>query len=360
MLAAKRRFESSVIQRLIDTPHRFQFFQAVRLLETWLKRYGRQNTNAVADYLRFHNSVSLGFPASELETLQLNPKTIVATDVGLLDALERDQLDHIAITPAFIGFLGGNGTLPNHYTERIADHLISKKDNSPRAFLDTFSTRAVVLFYEAWRKYRLETNYEIEGKDRFLSLLLSLAGLGHRSLQGRLSNDREGVLDESIAHYAAALQQRPASASYIQRVLSEYFAVPIQAEQFVGNWYEVPREQQTKLGRSNTTLGFDALAGTRVWQRDLRLRLTIGPLTKEKFDVFLPGNTGAKSLEKMLTMFTNVCLEYEIQLVLRAADVQCASLNSEHGTGRLGWDTILGAAIGMKDRVDVRYEIHAL
>jgi type VI secretion system protein ImpH len=360
MLTAKRRFESSVIQRLIDKPYRFQFFQAVRMLELWLKQNGVQHANAVTDYLRFHNSVSLGFPASELEALQLHPKTVAATDDALLAALQQDQLSHIAITPAFIGFLGGNGTLPYHYTERIAAHLLYEKDESPRAFLDTFSNRAIALFYEAWRKYRLEFNYEIGRKDRFLPLLLSLAGLGHDSLQRKLSNDGLGVLDESMGYFAAALRQRPASALHIQHVLSDYFAVPIAIEQFIGHWYEVPREQQTKLGATNASLGSNALVGARVWQRDLRLRLTIGPLDKEKFDEFLPGNIAAKSLEKMLAMFTNVCLEYEVQLVLLAQDVQYLSLSSDHQRGRLGWDTILATTARLNDRADVRYEIHEL
>jgi type VI secretion system protein ImpH len=360
MLAAKRRFAPSVIQRLLDTPYRFQFFQAVRMLELLLVRNGVHDIDSVSNYLRFQNSVSLGFPASELESLQLNPTTITATDDGLRKALQHDQLNHIVITPAFMGFLGGNGTLPNHYTERIAAHLAYEKDESPRAFLDTFSSRAVMLLYEAWRKYRLEFKYDIGRNDQFLPLLLSLAGLGHESLKGRLGNDGIGVLDESLGHYAAALRQRPTSASSLQRILNDYFSVPIGVGQFVGNWYEVPRDQQMKLGVNNATLGGDALVGTRVWQRDLRLRLTIGPLDKKNFDAFLPGNTAAISLEKILTMFTNVCLEYEVQLVLQAQDVRSVTLNSKCKGGRLGWDTILAVSPDVNDRADVRYEIHAL
>ncbi|MFZ6674166.1 type VI secretion system baseplate subunit TssG [Undibacterium sp. Xuan67W] len=358
MLTAKRRFEPSVIQRLLDEPYRFQFFQAVRLIELWLKKNGVSNDGAVADYVRFKNSISLNFPASEIESLSLYPKTLEVTDLGLLEALQKDELDHISLTPAFMGFLGGNGSLPNHYTEQIASHILYEKDDSPRAFLDTFSNRALTLFYEAWRKYRLEFKFEVDGKDRFLPLLLSLAGTGYPTLKGRL-DDADGICDESIGYFSSAMQHRPASASYIRGVISEYFGIPIQVDQFIGQWYDVPQDQQTMLGTNNAILGSVALVGARVWQRDLRLRLTLGPLRKKDFDAFLPGGKCAKSLGKMLTMFTSSCLEYEIQLVLDAKEVCGINLESHRNGGRLGWDTFLLSGAEMSHRCDVRYDIHA-
>jgi hypothetical protein len=50
-------------------------------------------------------------------------------------------------------------------------------------------------------------------------------------------------------------------------------------KQFVGYWYKVPREHQTILGLTNSVLGM-AMAGERVWQRDLRMRLCIGLLPR--------------------------------------------------------------------------------
>ena len=146
----------------------------------------------------------------------------------------------------------------------------------------------------------------------------------------------------------------------MQRVLSDYFGVPLKIEQFVGCWYDVPREHQTMLGSTNAILGVAAMVGERVWQRDLRVRLRIGPLKKAQFEQFLPGAKAASALEKMLTMFTSVCLEYEVQLVLCAAEVQGANLEAERTGGRLGWDAFLMTTPEREDRTDVRYNIHAL
>ncbi|MFC5473586.1 type VI secretion system baseplate subunit TssG [Paraherbaspirillum soli] len=360
MLAPQRRFEPSVIQRLLDKPHRFQFFQAVMMLELWLKRNGIPHEEAVTDYLRFQNTVSLGFPASEIEALQVTPKLTEQSVEALLEALQTNQLENIALTPTFIGFLGGSGTLPSHYSERISAHQLVEKDHGPRAFLDTFSNRSVALFFKAWRKYRLEFKYQIDGKDSFLPLLMSLAGLGHRTLRGRLADEDGGVLDESIGHFAAAIRHRPPSAAYMQRVLRDYFSVPIEIEQFVGHWYDVPSDQQTMLGATNATLGSVAMVGARVWQRDLRMRLKIGPLDRKKFVSFLPGGAAALGLKKILTMFTSVFLEYEVQLILRANEVQSASLASNRLGGLLGWDTFVVSKPAQHDRTDVCYEIHSL
>jgi type VI secretion system protein ImpH len=358
MLATKRRFEPAVIERLFAQPHRFEYFQAVRMLELWLKKHGAPQDGAVANFLRFQNSTSLAFPASQLESLQPEPRDMAIDAHSLGEALKSAQLRYIRITPAFMGFLGNSGTLPAHYTERIAAHALYQKDEGPRAFLDTFSNRALALFYEAWRKYRLELKYQIHGKDEFLPLLLSLAGMHSPSLRRRLSDGGDGVLDESMAYFATAIRQRPASAVQIARVLSEYFCQSIRVEQFIGAWYDVPAGQQTMLGMTNAVLGGGAMAGERVWQRDLRMRLVVGPLDLEGYESFLPGGKAARALESMVTMFTGLALEYEVQLVLRAEDVQGARLDDERSGGRLGWDSFLVTEAQQQDRSDVRYEIH--
>jgi type VI secretion system protein ImpH len=359
MHAPKRRFEPAVIERLFAQPYRFQYFQAVRMIELWLRKRGMAEEGALANFLRFTNSTSLAFPASEIEALQPDPRAVAPTSAALAAALQSQELKYVRLTPTFMGLLGSSGALPAHYTERVAAQQIAERDDGPRAFLDTFSTRTLALFYEAWRKYRLELKYGGR-KDGFLPLLLSLAGMGHTALRRRLSDHGDGVLDETVAYFATAMRQRPASSSQIARVLSEYFGQNVRAEQFIGRWYDVPATQQTALGLGNATLGGGAMAGTRVWQRDLRLRLVIGPLDLASYEAFLPGGRAARALGNMVTMFTGLSLEYEVQLVLRAADVRGSTLAGTRTAGaRLGWDGFLVDGPQIQDRADVRYEIHA-
>lgn len=368
MPTQKRRFAPAVIARLFAQPQRFVYFQAVRLVELWLKRHGGDSVRSkpraelVAHWLRFQNSTSFAFPVNQIEALRPEPATL-GRDGAALDAT---ALEAIHLTPTFMGFLGGHGALPLHYTERIAAHLAQEKDEGARAFFDTWSNRTLALFYEAWRKYRVELQYELDGKDTFLPVLLSLAGLGHASLQQRLAQDKGGqVRDASLGYFAAALQHRPASAVQIARVLSDYFGRPVRAEQFIGAWYAVPPAQRTSLGRANAVLGGGALAGARVWQRDLRLRLVIGPLDHQSLQTFLPGGVAARALHSLVTMLTGTALEYEVQLVLRAAYVQGVQLAGTQGpppdgAGRLGWDSYLLSRPSPTERSDVRYRVSTL
>jgi type VI secretion system protein ImpH len=359
MPATKRRFEPAVIERLFKEPYRFEYFQAVRMLELWLKRHGVSRQGLVDNFLRFQNSTSLGFPASQLEAIDTEPRELAHDAPALGAALQSGLLRYVRVTPAFMGLLGVHGVLPAHYTERIAEHQLHQRDEGARALLDTFSNRSLALFYAAWRKYRLALSVQVDGQDRFLPLLLGLAGLGSASLRQRLAHDEAGaVLDESIGYFAASVRHRPASAAQVARVLSEYFGRPVRAEQFVGSWYEVPPAQQTTLDSPNAVLGSSALVGGRVWQRDLRLRLVIGPLDHAAFNAFLPGGKAARALKSLLTMFTGVTLEYDVELVLRAQDVRSVTMANGSTIGRLGWDAYLVEGPQAQDRNDVRYGIH--
>ncbi len=364
MRAPQRRFAPAVIERLFREPYRFEYFQAVRMLELWLRRRGLRGKGLVADHLRFQNSLSLGFPPSQVEDIVAEPRAldapVGATAPALAEALREGGLKYLRITPAFMGLLGSQGVLPLHYTERIAEHQAQARGepeaDGARAFLDAFSNRSLALFYEAWRKYRLALQYRQGSEDGFLTILLSLAGLGDKALRRRLDGSAQGgVLDESLAYFAASLRQRPSSSVQLARVLSEYFGAQVVAEQFVGRWYEVPLAQQTLLGSERAVLGVGTIAGARVWQRDLRLRLVVGPLDRAAFNGFLPGGQAARALRSMLSMFTGVTLEYEVELVLLAADVH--NLRLDGVDGRLGWDAYLVEGLQTEDRRDVRYEL---
>lgn len=247
--------------------------------------------------------------------------------------------------------------LPAHYTERIAEHEVVQKDDGPRAFLDSLSNRSLAQFYKAWKKYRLELHYHARDDDRFLPLLLHIAGLGHPFVKKRLRAREAGAIPmDAIGYFAATIRHRPVSAVQIGRLLSAYFGQPVQVEQFIGGWYPVPPAQQSQLGNPNATLGRTALTGPRVWQRDLRLRLVVGPLDAAGFVAFLPGGQAARALRTLLSLFTGLTLEYEVELLLRAADVRSVNLGDDEA-GRLGWNAYLVDGPQDRDRCDLCYEL---
>jgi len=390
MPTPQRRDAPGVIDQLLRAPQQFDFFQAVRLLDRWMAPAAPDGQGLTR--LNFRNSLSLSFPPSAIESLKVHKRVDAANEAAqaaepeapgsTLQAMLAEpqqvppprhahEVDRIDMTPAFMGLLGVNGTLPLFYTEMLAQRELYQKDLSGRAFMDMFSHRAVSLFYQAWRKHRLAMQFESDRRNRFLPLALSLAGLGQKGLRDRLGGERGAVADEALAFYAGTLQQRTLSARQLQQVLQDYLAVPVRVEQFVGRWYHVPESGRAYLGMAgqqggvagplNGVLGRSAMLGERVWQRDLRMRVVLGPLSHGRLRRFLPGGAGASALKELLTMLSGVSLEYEINLQLRREDVQGCSLASSRAPSafRLGWDTFLQTGPANEDRADVRYDIHA-
>ena len=360
MPTTQRRRPAGVIGRLLAEPHSFGFFQAVRVLNRWLSRSERPGpVRGLNDRLRFRNNLSLAFPPSEIAGFEIAYRE----GAPAADAQEPPSgrsVENIEMTPAFMGLLGTGGALPLFYSEMLSERETYHRDRAARAFLDIFQHRAVTLFYEAWRKHRLAVQFEDDERHRFLPLVLAVGGIGQSALRDRLHGEVGGVLDDTLAYFGGLLQQRPVSAATVRQVVAEYFAVPVQVDQFVGRWFNLPAENGSMLGMANAQIGFDAVIGERVWQRDLRMRLVIGPMSRAKLRRFLPGGMAAVALRELLTLLTGVTLEYEVRLALRASDVQGICLDDGSAGAHLGWDSFLVTGPERADRSDAGYDIHTL
>lgn len=355
MPPAQRQQPVAVVSRLLEAPHGFGFFQAMRLLERWLCRQeGASPAEVLGRRIAVRSHLSLSFPASEIADLAIEGEVSCEGGVPLSRGVRR-----IELTPAFVGLLGSGGVLPRYYTELFARRETYQRDRAGRAFLDIFLHRATVLFYQAWQKHRLAVQFEADRRNGYLPLMLAVAGLGSTALRDRLSPGGGGVADDALAHFAGALQSRPLSATMLRRVLQRYFAAPVRLDSFVGRWYTLPECSRSHVGLSNMRLGRDLVVGERVWQRDLRMRLTFGPLSRDRFSRFLPGGPAALALKELLGLLSGAAFEYEVRLTLRAADVNGITLDDAR-SARLGWDSFLTTAPERHDRSDVGYDLLAL
>lgn len=359
----QRRFDSGLIEDFLRRPQRFRFFQAMRLLDRWdwhvaLTR-GQERAQPVQR--RFRNSTTLAFSPSEIESAQAyDHEGRPVPPERLSQAIAQGEIAVVEVVPAFMGLLGAQGALPHHYSERVISAESLKRHPGAKAFFDLFSDRLVALFYSGWKKYRLGLQHESRPRQAYLHVLLSLAGLEHASLRDRLVQDGCGdVSDEVLARYAGAIRQRPVSAPYLQQVLADYFRTPLRIEQFVGHWYRVPDQARTRLGQAGAVLGAAAYVGERIWQRNLRLRLWIGPLEADVFHDFLPGGQRAGALARLLTLLAGVTYEYEIRLILGRESIHPCALDGA-GSARLGWSTFLISLASEQDRSDATYELHTI
>lgn len=356
MQAKKRRIDPGLIERLQSDPHRFEFFQAVRLLVTHYKRAPRMpEQDVLGQLIRFRSSISLAFPPSEIETLEFHQGEGRCAD-GEENAMGLSiGLGPVTLTPSFIGLTGPMGVMPRHYTQHVAEREIYHRDTAMRAFLDIFTNRAVTLFYQSWLRSRLHLQYENDSKSRFLPQILSLAGLGLSGLGERHGGETGGIADESLAYYAGALRDRPRTAQRFAQVAADYFQVRFSVEQFVGCWFDLPERERTVLGTANCELGKATFCGSRVWDRQGKMRLILGPLRKRQFDAFLPGGSASGNLRHLYRLMVGVTIDCEVRLILDQRDVASAALGNCGGNTRLGWNSWLAPRPTISDSHDVCY-----
>ncbi|WP_256080926.1 type VI secretion system baseplate subunit TssG [Massilia sp. YIM B04103] len=291
--------EPALIERLLCEPQRYEFCQAMRLLEA----RKRCDSGALLPPLNFKGSRSLAFPTSEIE------------------ALKRADDGSLELRAAFMGMLGVGGALPLHYTERLAAGRGAVADEEgAQALIEIFSSRALPLFFKAWGSYRPEALSDTS----FLKMLLALA-----------AGTEE---DEAQAFYAAILRRPSISGASMAQMLSTHFGIPIRVEQFAGSWEVLNAETRNSLGMSNSTLGENAALGERIWRRDQRILLHAGPLAYDDFNRFLPGSDGADALRAMISQLPLGLLACEVSLTLRRQHLP----NTALGQGcRLGFDVFL-------------------
>lgn len=331
MQTTQRQREPGLIGRLFTESWRFGFLPAVTLLLRWFRRRGIPGDEALVKVLRFENSMSLAFPASEIEALRMD-----------------DQLDEprVVMTPTCFGLLGASGTLPVHDTDRCA-HAVAAGETGARGFMDFLSTRMVALFWEAWALNRPEVSLDTHGRDSWRGCLQALGGT-QETARG------------TEAWYAGLLRTRPVSAATLECILAGELGLPVRVESMVGCWEIVDPSLRSTLGTTNPKLGAGAMIGRRTWQVDLRVRIVIGPLKRAQFNWLLPRGEGAKVLSRLVALvMAQALIEYEVCLLPGPDCIRPLVLTAKPGEGlRLGWDTFLPDVPGRSRQREIRYLLH--
>ncbi|MGE5570093.1 MAG: type VI secretion system baseplate subunit TssG [Rhodospirillales bacterium] len=327
-------------QELMEEPYRFEFFQAVRLLERFSRgrtpvgRFAKPQTEVV----RFGAASSLAFPASEIQSI------------------EPRNGEPPLMRVNFMGLTGPEGLLPLYYTQLVAER-VRARDTAMRDFLDIFNHRMVSLFYQAWEKYRFGIEYERSGRDQVSRHLLDFIGLGTEGLQ-----NRQAISDYSLMYYAGLLSQRPRSAVVLRRLLEDYFEVPVAIEQFAGAWYRLSPDMQCCMDRDapgdSERVGIGAVVGDEVWDEQSRVRIVLGPLTMERYLDFLPTGTAFEPLRALTRFFSGNEFDFEVRLVLERGEVPPCELGREDAGGpQLGWTSWVKSAPMGRDPGDTVLEL---
>jgi type VI secretion system protein ImpH len=316
--------EKPLNQKLLEEPYRFEFFQAVRLLEKMFPERANVGHDALPskEVVRFRSHPTVSFPASQVHELR-----------EVVEEFSDEQKLEMVIN--FMGMVGPVGVLPTHYTELVMER-VRYRDTSLYAFLDIFTHRAVSLFFRAWEKYRFPVSYE-RGKDDFTEFLFDFVGLGTLGLRGKLNLD-----DETLLPYSGIIVQKPHSVNTLERMLSDYFNVPVKIRQFTGQWLSLDEESITRLGQANSQLGWNTVLGTRVWDDQSKFRVIFGSLKFVNFQAFLPNGTAYKPMKSIIRFMVGEELDFDVQLKLKAKEVPGTILTTRaKRRPMLGWTSFL-------------------
>jgi type VI secretion system protein ImpH len=246
----------------------------------------------------------------------------------------------------FFGLFGPMGPLPLHLTEYARDRLRNHADPTFARFADVFHHRALLLFYRAWAQHQPTVQADRPHDDQFAKWVSALIGLAPASMRGA-----DHVADAAKRHASGLLARSTRNPEAIAKVLRQYFDVPIRVEPYVGHWMPLRPEDRSRLGRPgarrSAPLGVSAVAGAKVWDRQYKLRLHIGPLTFTQYQQFLPGQPSLAALRDWMRQLVGFELLWDVRLVLQGSEVPALGMQ---GRARLGRTTWLGRKTPHPDR----------
>jgi len=327
--------------QLESAAYRFDFFEALRLIEAWHPELPRLGTGLKAeqDPVRLSQEPELDFAAASLARYTPGPHPVLAVN--------------------FMGLFGPHGPLPLHLTEYARERLRHHHDPTIARFADIFHHRMISLFYRAWANTRPTVNYDRPAADRFGLYVGALLGIG-----GPACQHRDALADSAKLHYAAHFAGQTKHPEGLKAIIADILQLPVRIKEFVGEWMPIQPAEQTRLGWSAelASLGRSAVVGQSVWSCQHKFTVLLGPMPRTQYLALLPGGTALAQLAAIVRNYVGDEYVWDAQLLLEAAEVpeelalgrspRLAEI-SMNGAARLGWSMWLGPRGSSRDADDL-------
>lgn len=330
-------------------PGKYDFFQAVRLLE---RHFETCAPDEIEDAMETRAPIG-GDAHPRRETVRfrslpaLSYSSAPVTKLTPLPPRGDVKAPPPEMTVSFLGLTGPAGALPQHYTALLLARL-RERDRALHEFLDLFHHRIVSHFYRAWEKNRFPIQWERHqrrsaGDDSFSLILSSLVGFGTAGQSGRMN-----AADNVFRYFGGQFANRCRSAVELQRILTEQFGTEVRILQFHGRWLTLDDVDRTCLATAvrgsefHNRLGLDTVLGDRVWDVQGSFRIVIGPVDYATFEEYMPSGRRLRAISQMTRAFVGLEFDFDVQIVLAAGEVpECRIESTSSGGPRLGWNTWL-------------------
>lgn len=323
---------SSVADWLYAEPHRFEFTQAVRLLEILVAQRAHtasapsqvalgEGPDPGRERLRLRAAVGFGFPPQEIADLVPEHGAEVAPE----------------LVTNFFALAGGRSPLPDWVAELLLQQE-RVRDTAMRDFLDIFHHRLLSLLYRLRLQHRPWLDpalsspppegtlpEQARARNPMAHRLFSFMGLAPQEVRAALD-----IPEEELLPYVGLLWHEPRSAEGLRRLVEHALSVSVAIRQHIGVWRRLEPEDRTLLGRAttrsrhsrtsqsgaNNVLGRTAVLGRRVWDASGRFDLILGPLKLATFEALLPGGESHKRLQALVRFYAGDLLDVCLQLHL--------------------------------------------
>ncbi len=316
----------------LKEPYRFDFYHALRLIECCYddKPLIGQSKRPHDDSVRFGQEVSMSFETSTLSRF-----------------IPAHEGKPVRLTQRFIGLFGPNGPMPLHLTEYVRSREHNFHDHTLARFADIFHHRMIALFYRAKANTEPAYSFDRPKADRFTGFIGSIAGFGDETLQAR-----DAMPDLAKMHYTGYLSNQAKNADGLVAILADFFKLPVELDEFVGEWLSIETEDLTRLGESPNTgrLGLSVVLGSRVWSCQHKFRILFGPLTLAEYVTLLPSGKRLETLIAIVRNYIGFEFNWEVNLILKKDQVPMSRLD---GQTRLGWTSWIGERQSDSDADDL-------
>lgn len=345
MADQERAATYALIELLKSEPWRFDFFQAMRLIECLHMDKPRIGKSVMAtdDPIRLGQAVEMSFAPSALAIWKPG-KEVVRKDAPPVRMKDR-------LLVRFLGLFGPNGPLPLHLTEYARERARNHDDQTLIRFADIFHHRMLSLFYRAWADAQPTVHFDRFNKsadeDRFSGYVGSFFGIDANFLR-----DRDEMPDRAKLHFAGHLSCQTRHAEGLCAMIADFFGIATTIVEFVGEWMDISPREQSRLGMHEQAgrLGLSTVVGARVFGCQHKFRIVMGPMDMQHYQGLLPGQPGLKELIAIVRNYIGDELVWDVNLILCKQEIPPLRLN---GFAQLGWTTWLGSKSEMSDADDL-------
>ena len=316
-----QRHDQTLYEKLIFSPEKFSFTKAVDVSIASCK----------GKYVELKSNINF---------------TSKYTDISLVEGI-KDGIAEIHTNIA--GISGIEGILPDCYTEEF----ITFNRDSKKAvidFFDIFNGRMLSLRYSFLKRQGVETLSTPIEKSVIGNIIFSLSGF---CFNEKLDADQEidatpKLIPEQLKISAQNLfWKNTRSSSGLKAMLSSFFKVPIEIQQFVGNFIRTIPGEQTLVGQKGNfnKLGINSILGEKFWDSTQGITINVGPLNFEQYSKFLPKKSSRdqqfsplQKMKELIRQYVPHGLDVNLHFFLDQCFVKETVLN---GVNRLNKDAFI-------------------